>query len=63
MDDDWQIVAAMHSFLKIFYLAIVSLSAVYNPTSHLALHEILEISTYFAQHRDNLLLKPAISDM
>ena len=62
-DEDWDIAEAMHSFLKTFYLATVSLSAVYNPTSHLALHEILEISTCFAQHRDNTLLKPAIIDM
>ena len=62
-DKDWDIAEAMHSFLKTFYLATVSLSAIYNLTSHLALHEILEISNCFAQHRDNLLLKPVIIDM
>jgi hypothetical protein len=52
----WHIAEKVMDFLELFYDSTVVLSGVYYPTSHLALHHILEIGGHLNDHeKDNHL--------
>ena len=55
-DGDWRTAAMMLEFLNAFYLATSAFSTVYSPNSHIALHNIFEISDYFAWYRNHEFL-------
>ena len=50
-------------FLYIFYLATSALSAVYSPSSYIALHNIFEISERFARYRNHESLGTVVLKM
>ena len=51
---DWEIGLQFLHFLKVFYEATNMCSAVYTPTSCIALRYICNISDLFKKYRDNL---------
>ena len=59
-DSDWDTAAIMLEFLNIFYLATASLPNVYYPSSHIALHDIFEITTCFFRYCNHALLGPIV---
>ena len=58
-DKDWYVVEVFIKFLKIFYDSTVLLSGVFYPTSHLALHQVLEMSEMLHSYKDDVVLKTA----
>ena len=50
-------------FLKIFYLVTTTFSNIYIPSSHTALHNIYEITKYFAKYRTYSQLQPVVVAM
>ena len=60
---DWQICECFYYFLKVFYNATVTLSGVYYPTSHHAIHKLYEIANQFDMHREVAIFKDAVAFM
>ena len=52
-DRDWETANMILEFLQVFYLATTAFSTVYSPSSHIALHNIFEISERFARYRNH----------
>ena len=50
-ENDWENAEMILEFLKVFYLTTTAFSKVYIPSSHTALHNIYEITKYFAKYR------------
>ena len=50
-DNDWETVRIMLEFLEVYYLATLVFSNIYTPSSHIALHNIFEISVCFINTR------------
>ena len=62
-DNDWANAEMILEFLKVFYLATTAFSNVYIPSSHTALHNIYEITKYFAKYRTHSQLQPVVVAM
>ena len=62
-EDDWTVCMISHSFLKTFYNHTVNLSAVYTPTSNVALHSLLEFTESFSANRELPLLQLPVGRM
>ena len=60
---DWQICQCFYYFLKVFYDATVTLSGVYYPTSHHALHKLYDIANAFEMHRDVEIFSATVAFM
>ena len=62
-DGDWETTAVILEFLYVFYLATSAFSTVYSPSSHIALHNIFEISERFARYRNHESLGTVVLKM
>ena len=62
-DNGWANAEMILEFFKVFYLATTAFSNVYIPSSHTALHNIYEITKYFAKYRTHSQLQPVVVAM
>ena len=59
-DGDWKTIVMILEFLTVFYLANFAFSTIYSPNSHIALHNIFEISKYFTRYRNHEFLDSVV---
>ena len=59
-EKDWEAVEMMLEFLQVFYLATTVFFNIYILSNYTALHNIYEITKYFAKYKDHNPLLPTI---